>query len=348
MLERLLTRLGVEFHMVAPGLISSGHSDAPPRARSFRRSAGSTGAADAAAEAGAVRDGEPVDVRLLRHGLQRWPLRRGKGLLLRLLRPWLDRRCVTFELEPGIVLQADFDDRIVYWAFVDGSRRWDPIMALSRTLIETGDTVLDVGANVGVWLLGAARRAGATGSVHAFEPMPENLARLRTHLALNGLDFVRVDSRVLADEAGEVSFFPSRTNNSGLGSLAPQGGVGDAMKVMATTLELYCQERGITRVDFLKIDVEGAELLVFRGGAGILAAADAPAIMFEADDVLAAVLGSSTAATKAFLEHRGYGVFHFTGARLERVVPSATHVNHDLLALKPYHFARHPALRRYV
>jgi len=293
------------------------------------------------------RPRERADVRLIRCGFQWWPFRRGKGLLLRLVRPWLDRRRhFVFEIEPGIVLEPDFDDRILYWAFVDGRSGWDPIMDLSRALIGTGDVVFDVGANVGVWLLGAARCAGETGSVHAFEPVPKNLARLRTHLSLNALDFVRVDPRVLSSEPGEVPFFPSGTSNSGTGSLVRHHDAAEPVRV--TALDLYCQEHGIGRVDFLKVDVEGAELLVFRGGARLLAASNAPAIMFEADDSLAAALSSSTAATKEFLKYCGYRTFHFTGTRLEPIASSATHTNHDLLALKPYHFERHQLLRRYV
>jgi FkbM family methyltransferase len=294
------------------------------------------------------RPREYADVRLIRCGFQWWPFRRGKGLLFRLVRPWLARRHFVFEIEPGIVLQPDFDDRILCWAFVDGRSGWDPIMDLSRTLIGAGDVVFDVGANVGVWLLGVARRAGETGSVHAFEPVPENLARLRTHLSLNALDFVRVDPRVLSSEPGEVPFFPSPTSNSGMGSLVRHHSAAEPVWVTATTLDLYCQEHSIGRVDFLKVDVEGAELLVFRGGARLLAAADAPAIMFEADDSLAAGLSSSTAATKEFLKDFGYHTFHFTGTRLEPIALSATHTNHDLLALKRYHFERHQLLRRYV
>lgn len=268
--------------------------------------------------------------------------------MLRLVRPWLARRHFVFEIEPGIVLQPDFDDRILYWAFVDGRSGWDPIMDLSRALIRTGDVVFDVGANVGVWLLGAARRAGAIGSVHAFEPVSENLVRLRTHLSLNALDFVHLDSRVLSSEPGEVPFFPSRTTNSGMGSLARHPLAAGSLRVTATTLDLYCQEHDIERVDFLKVDVEGAELLVFRGGVRLLAASNAPAIMFEADDSLAAALSSSTAATKEFLEYCGYHIFHFTGTRLEPIASTATHTNHDLLALKRHHFEKHHLLRQYV
>jgi FkbM family methyltransferase len=262
------------------------------------------------------------------------PASESPGLLLRLLRPWLARRLFVFEIEPGIVLQSDFGDRILCWAFVDGRSGWDPIMDLSRRLIGTGDVVFDVGTNVGVWLLRAARRAGEIGSVHAFEPVPENLARPRTHLSLNALDFARVDPRVLSSEPGEVPFFPSRMSNSGMGSLGPSRSSAEPVRVTATTLDLYCQEHGIGHVDFLKVDVEGAELLVFRGGARLLAAANAPAIMFEAGDSLAAGLSGSTAATKEVLEYCGYRTFHFTGTRLEPIAPSATHMNSDLLTLK--------------
>jgi len=113
---------------------------------------------------------EPLDVRLLRRLLNGWPFTRGKGTIMRLARPFLDRRDFVMQIEPGIVAVPDLDDRILHWCFVDGSGSWDPIMHLSRAIIRPGDTLLDVGANVGLWVMGAARRAGGSARVVALSP----------------------------------------------------------------------------------------------------------------------------------------------------------------------------------
>lgn len=278
-------------------------------------------------------------MRLMRALLRRWR-GRGRGLLARYYSRF---RHALFEFEPGLFMPLELDDKIVFWCFADGARSWDPVMHLSRQLVGRDSTVFDVGANVGVWVMAAARRAGA-GRVVAFEPLSRTVSRLRRNLELNGIANVRVEAIALSDRVGRAAFFAPSEDNSGLASLAARRGVDRASEVDCLTLDDYCDGNGITRIDVMKVDVEGAEELVFRGGARSLSATGAPVVMFEADDQLAAALGSSTENTKRLLAGYGYSIYRVTPNELLPVHTAEKHTGEDLLALKPVHFERWPHL----
>lgn len=288
---------------------------------------------------------EPTDIRFIRRCLNHWPFRHGKGLLLRLFAPRLKRRDFLIAIEPGVLIPGDLDDWIVLWYFVEGAAK-NLSLQLSRTLIKPGDVVVDIGANIGLWVMGAALKAAPEGNVHAFEPMPENFVRLEHNLTLNGLDSVVCRQLALSDRCGHSILYTPPVHNSALGSLQP-GGEGDrSIETELVTLDYYCEQQAIDHVDFMKVDVEGAELLVFRGAGRILGSTRAPVIMFETDEVLTARFASSSASVKAILHEYGYELFRYDGSKLESVGVDETHRNQeDLFALQPYHFQQHPILR---
>ena len=80
--------------------------------------------------------------------------------------------------------------------------------------VEPGGTMLDVGGNIGVYALLAGKLVGPTGVVHTFEPEPQNAARLRANVALNGLANVEVFETAVYSESGTVvlNVFDSRYN----------------------------------------------------------------------------------------------------------------------------------------
>jgi FkbM family methyltransferase len=250
------------------------------------------------------------------------------------------------EVEPGLFIPADLDDYMVYWCFA-GEQERDAPFQRSQALIAPGDTVIDVGANIGLWVLGAARRVRPEGRVHAFEPVPENYRRLTANLSLNGLDWVECQPLALADRCGHVVVYEAANGNSGAAGLARREGVDRPVEVRAITLDEYCAVNAIGRVDFLKVDVEGGEYLVFRGAATLLDPAEAPAIFFEANEEAASRFASSVREVKRLLAQHGYCFYRHTGSRLEPVSVDQEHKQEDLFALKSYHFARYPTLRRY-
>jgi FkbM family methyltransferase len=287
---------------------------------------------------------EPNDIRWIRTCLNRWPLRRGKGVLLRLFRGRLRDRDFLIEIEPGVLIPAELDDWMVLSSFADGCQHNLPLQ-LSRSLIRPGDTLIDVGANIGLWLMGAAKHAGPQGNVHAFEPVPENFVRLTRNLALNDLHQVICQQLALSDKSGQALFYSATDGNSGLGSLTERERASRPTEIRVITLDDYCERQAIRRVDLMKVDVEGAELLVFRGATRLLTSTEAPIIMFETDETLTAHFASSSSSIKAFLHQHGYDFFRYDGRKLEPVaVEESHHKQEDLFALKPSHFERHQLL----
>jgi len=191
--------------------------------------------------------------------------------------------------------------------------------------------------------MGAARRAGSTGAVYAIEPDPDNYRRLRENLRLNRLERISSARVAMSDRPGSVALFKPSGSHSGLPSMARRPGLDETVQVEATTLDAYCEQNNLRRLDLLKVDVEGAELLVFRGGVQTLSSSDGPAILFEVNEETATPFGYSSADVKCFLKELGYEIFHYDGMRLSRVPVEQIEGQGDCFALKARHMDRIPA-----
>ena len=134
--------------------------------------------------------------------------------------------------------------------------------------LERGGLVLDVGAQIGLFTLLAARRVGPEGRVIALEPEPSNHALLLRNVALNRLQNVTVIRKAASSVPGLRSLFLSAVN-PGIHSLSFH--VGDrAVQVETLTLDRLAKEAGQSGVSLLKVDVEGEELEVLKGAASLL------------------------------------------------------------------------------
>ncbi|MFO1350233.1 MAG: FkbM family methyltransferase [Gammaproteobacteria bacterium] len=149
------------------------------------------------------------------------------------------------------------------------------VQALLCRLVQPGQTVYDVGANVGFYIALAARLVGAAGRVLAFEPEPRNQGYLRRHLALNGMNRqVQVIEAAVAERSGRG--YLRDTTNPAMGALAEEGA-----PVALVALDDFAARRGVRPPDLIKIDVEGAESRVLQGAARLLADAR-PALILAA------------------------------------------------------------------
>ncbi|MCU0317341.1 MAG: FkbM family methyltransferase [Fimbriimonadaceae bacterium] len=133
-------------------------------------------------------------------------------------------------------------------------------------LILPGMIVWDVGAHCGYTVLLACRRVGDRGKVFAFEPNPENLWYLRSHIEWNGISNATVFPCALAGEVGEATFV---LRGSGTGSLGHIDG-GREISVIVRTVDEIVSTGEAVGPDFIKMDVEGAELDLLRGAIGAL------------------------------------------------------------------------------
>src|SRR5258708_2360140 len=144
------------------------------------------------------------------------------------------------------------------------------VQAALQRYLRPGMIFYDIGANIGFFSLLAARIVGEDGRVIAFEADPEIAARLRGHIVRNNFRAISVEEKAVWSEPGTVLFArtdPAASPDRGLGHVVANGAA-DTIQVDAVSLDEYV--RTAPSPDFLKCDVEGAEVEIFRGAQRLL------------------------------------------------------------------------------
>lgn len=155
---------------------------------------------------------------------------------------------------------------------------------LVRSLLRPGMTVVDVGANIGYYLLLFESVIGPSGHVLLIEPSPENLPQLRRTMVINGFANASLEAIAIGAQEGVVGLRSGI--NSGVAAVdeAPY-------QVPIRPLDAVAPDR----VDVIKIDVEGFELDVLRGAAAVLER-DRPSLFLEVHPHILARFGTDMAA----------------------------------------------------
>jgi FkbM family methyltransferase len=198
------------------------------------------------------------------------PLPRGKVRAVRMFNPYFSR------LEPmeltvvhnSITMDLDLREFVQQFIYYN---LWEPdVRNTLLSVLRPGMTFLDIGANVGYYTLLAAYAVGSTGTVHAFEANPQVFETLRGNVQRNGFKRTSLNNVALTNVIGQVTFCIDELN-PGSSSLSGKGFVKAAqISVPGITLDSYTQSKHLNRVDVIKIDVEGAEILVFSGAKNTL------------------------------------------------------------------------------
>lgn len=189
-----------------------------------------------------------------------------------------------------------FDDLLVAWVLKE---------------LRADDVVVDIGAHVGLLSVQFANRLRSLGggAVYSFEPAPDSAARLRLHAELNDLqDVVTVVQAAVGEENGEVALRrvePGRGDDPSLRSIY---GTGDAVaeSVQLLRFDDWWSSNGAPRLDFVKIDVEGAELGVVRGMRQTLERLQPRLLVVEIKEHLSAKAGVATSLVVDELAAAGY------------------------------------------
>lgn len=144
---------------------------------------------------------------------------------------------------------------------------WEPkTMRLMRRLLRPGMTFVDVGAHIGWHTLLAARAVGRTGHVYAFEPDPSNFHLLRKNVAVNEYEGrATLVPAAICDCVRRVTLF-AHGHGSVCSTMFGMPRIGaECIEVEATSLDQFFGERDWPPVDFIKMDIEGAEGVALRG-----------------------------------------------------------------------------------
>jgi FkbM family methyltransferase len=150
------------------------------------------------------------------------------------------------------------------------SGTYDPFTTeILHRFVKRGDICFDIGANVGALSLAMAQQTGPKGKVYAFEPGPPLFDRLITNINLNPtLGGCIVPVQVGISDAQGLLHWSEDMNNRGNASLLDSDP--DGIEVPVLTLDQYCDAHKVTRLSFIKVDVEGMEYEVFKGANMVL------------------------------------------------------------------------------
>jgi FkbM family methyltransferase len=172
------------------------------------------------------------------------------------------------------------------------------------------DICVDVGANIGYYAISLGLKVQA-GEVHAFEPAGLNYHVLALNALTNQLSNVVVNNCAVGDRNQEVEFFVAQ--DGGFSSTVDTGRrrILEKTRVRMVTLDSYCSEVGLSRVDFLKVDVEGAEPKVIAGARQLLLNWERKPrlIMLELHEGMLRQFDSSLREMTAVMEAYGYHPF---------------------------------------
>jgi FkbM family methyltransferase len=194
---------------------------------------------------------------------------------------------------------------------------FEPEMELWRDRIEVGMTVIDVGANIGVYTYSAAQMVGEKGKVIAIEPFSTCISCLTETRRINRFDWVHIISGAASDRNGTAKL--SLNSSSELNEIIPDSTEATSSDQFETvsciTIDSLIDQENLTRIDWLKIDAEGHEINVLRGCKRILAEFK-PNIIYENLDGY----GKNNIEVSEYLAEHGYHLFHYL-PYLKHLVP---------------------------
>jgi FkbM family methyltransferase len=216
---------------------------------------------------------------------------------------------VRVAVEPGVSLLLDPLDDVSRTILVSRAGRWEPEVwdAISSGL-SPGAVFFDVGAHIGYDSLKAGRVVGDQGRVVAFEPNPHTLTALRSNIEASGAANVIVQPIACTDVEQMLTLFDSTPGgNSGSPSLseANAGVRSRSYTVRGRPIDAVVAEMGLTRLDVIKADVEGAELLVLRGATETLRRFH-PKLILEVVPRQLANMNTSVEELESFVKAHGY------------------------------------------
>lgn len=219
---------------------------------------------------------------------------------------------ILSDFDTDLKLLVNLSDHIGSQIFWRGYYSYDQLLLADR-IIHPQDVVLDVGANIGEFSVYAAKRCHK-GQVHSFEPTQKLYNILKKNISLNHFKNAFVYKMGLGEKLQEIPIYSKQevgidgSFNNGLNSLYRSEGMEELETVELVPLDYWVAENQIKKIDLIKIDVEGAELMVLKGGEKSIQRFK-PQMILEVNDVTSRRAGYSTQELVSFVENLGYDIY---------------------------------------
>ena len=183
---------------------------------------------------------------------------------------FLGDRILTLTHRGNIIYLAPGDNDLTPWITLYGE--WEPhVENTILDMLRPGDTVIDIGANVGYHTLAMANGVGSGGQIHAFEANPEAMRLLRATMSLNAFGWIRLYEKAVLDRPGTFTL-ASDPDHFGSGHVITDRQSSDygasyskRVEVASVTLDAELAHK-VGTVDLIHMDIEGSEPLALRGG----------------------------------------------------------------------------------
>jgi FkbM family methyltransferase len=198
-------------------------------------------------------------------------------------------------------------------------------------------TFIDVGANIGLISLYMLKKITDI-KIYGFEPSPHQYSLFKKTIETNLIsEKIELSDFALSDTAGQVSFFAHTTGCPADGFKdTGRGGKGKSIDVQTIPLDTWWIKKGKPKIDLIKVDTEGSELLIFKGAKELLTECK-PDIFFEMQEVNYRVYGYTWKDVLSFFEKNSYSIYVEKGEKLE-------YNNANKLMAENYNFiAKHTA-----
>lgn len=183
-----------------------------------------------------------------------------------------------------------------------------PAIAPALDVLSPGATFIDIGANIGFYSMLALQRVGPNGLVVCFEIDERPLTCLRKTVLIQGLSNVVIVEAAISDRDGTLSYVAQSESGHNRVNYS-----GDGSGIRCITLDSWVSARRLSRVDVIKIDVEGAELAALNGAKRVLQQYR-PVVVCEASEDTAANFGYGVADLSDALRALSYDIAFVEGA----------------------------------
>lgn len=219
---------------------------------------------------------------------------------------------LTVAIESGVKARIWPGDEIGKPIYIGGIFEESEIKFM-KGILGPGMVFFDIGANMGFYSLIGAKAVGINGHVHCFEPSPRMFGELQYNVNLNGFNNIRMNRAAFGEKVGTACLSRQERGKEVYGRITDIGKTeGNYDEVEVDTLDRYIENAGVEKIDLIKIDVEGAELQVFKGARNILSKPDAPIIIFEMEERHARKFNYTCKEAVDFLRGLGYKIYSIT------------------------------------
>lgn len=190
--------------------------------------------------------------------------------------PTIAQTLYGFDMHVNLQFDWGLEEALYYCGVYEPGTLWVIDQCLSR-----GHCFIDVGANIGLMTVYAARAVGGEGTVLAFEPDPDTFSILQSNVGLNELDNVISAPVALGKSAASLPLYRMAHNRGRSSLVAPDAEGTRNARAQVQPLDSFLAEHGVPTPRMVKIDVEGWELDVLQGAEGLLGGPDAPILCVE-------------------------------------------------------------------